>query len=162
MDWWLDFIHPGSGCLQQDQEWGSLCYSRSRIGFPFCACSRNVMFVSLTNNWVESNGSRIACAMLLPDLVRKICKTKLDANSKEAESAHVCSALEFGPYNCIKNRQGSNSFQFDMHTFRVEGSNHQQWNPQFPCWNSNFQPWRTLQVQCQSDRVFTSRSVIQC
>ena len=41
--WILDFLNPDSCCLQQDQVWDFLCYSRIRIGFGFRFCWKNVI-----------------------------------------------------------------------------------------------------------------------
>ena len=49
MDWILDFLDPGSCCLQQDQMCGFLCCTRSRIGFEFAEKMLLVVYLAYFN-----------------------------------------------------------------------------------------------------------------
>jgi len=79
----VDFLDTDSCCLQRDQEWGFPCCSRSRTGFGFCLCWKNVASCLLDlylpevsgywffNSWsIYDNFFQCPC----PILIRKFLK----------------------------------------------------------------------------------------
>jgi len=91
MDSILDFLHPDSCCLQQDQECCFLCFSWNQIGFGFCVCCKKTYWLFA---WLLFIRNEIGFGLsswyrILNGNGFKICKKGLDPDSKKSEYAQL-------------------------------------------------------------------------